>query len=245
MTILRGWKGAAAIGLLAFVIAVPVGAAFVQPTLAAIACPRCFGFAPLADGLYVESAMTDDDRAKLIAARTEGEKKVSDFYGELRTAPTMLACATRACADRLGSGNSKGAAYLSIGLRLSPDGLDPVIIAHERAHVELHGRIGLLNFWTGAIPTWFDEGLAVVVSDDPRYFHPASEADRCRTAPDGPMPERLKDWVKAAGSDHMLYARAACRVLRWTQRNGGHEAVLRLIDRINQGEAFGPVYLKP
>jgi hypothetical protein len=59
------------------------------------------------------------------------------------------------------------------------------------------------------------------------------------------MPERLKDWVKAAGSDHMLYARAACRVLRWTQRNGGHEAVLRLIDRINQGEAFGPVYLKP
>jgi hypothetical protein len=245
MTIFRGWKGTAAIAFVAFLIALPVGAAFVQPTLAAIACPRCFGFAPLADGLYVESTMTDDNRAKLIAARTEGEKKVADFYGGLQTAPTMLACATRACADRLGSGNSKGAAYLSIGLRLSPGGLDPVIIAHERAHVELHGRIGLLNFWTGAIPTWFDEGLAVVVSDDPRYFRPASEGDRCRTAPDGPMPERLKEWVKAASSDHMLYARAACRVLRWTQRNGGHEAVLRLIDRINQGEAFGPVYLKP
>jgi hypothetical protein len=245
MTIFRGWKGPTAIAVLAFLIALPIGVAFAQPGFAALICPRCFGFAPLQDALYVESTMPDDTRAKLFAARASGEKKVADFYGGLQTAPRILACATRACADRIGSGNSKGAAYLSVGLRLAPEGIDPVIIAHERSHVELHGRIGLLNFWTGAIPTWFDEGLAVVVSDDPRYFRPAAEGDRCRSTPDGPMPERLNDWLKAAGSDHMLYARAACRVLRWSERNGGRQAVLRLIDRINRGEAFGPVYLKP
>jgi hypothetical protein len=245
MTLFRGWRGVAAIALLAFVIAVPIGIAMVQPVLAALVCPRCFGFVLQSGELYVESTMPDETRAALTTALAEGEKKVADFYDGLRTAPRILACATRACVERLGGGGSKGAAYLSVGLRLAPDGLDPVIIAHERAHVELHGRIGLLNFWTGAIPTWFDEGLAAVVSDDPRYFRPVGEGDRCRAAPDGVMPERLNDWLKAASRDPALYARAACRVLRWTERNGGNAAILRLIERINRGEAFGPVYLRP
>lgn len=245
MTASRKRLSITAATLIAFLLAVPAGLALTQPTLAALVCPRCFGFAPHADGLYVESGMPDETRAQLSAALTEARQKVGAFYGGMQTTPRILACATRGCVDRIGGGGGKGAAYLTFGLRLAPDGIDPAVIAHELSHVELHGRIGLLNFWTGAVPTWFDEGLAAVVADDPRYFLPAGAGDRCRTSPEGTMPERREAWIRTASRDHALYARAACRVLRWVQRNGGHNAVLRLVARVNDGEAFGPVYLKP
>lgn len=245
MTVSRKRLSIAAATLAAFLLAVPAGLAFAQPTLAALVCPRCFGFAPHAENLYVESSMADETRAQLAATLAEARRRAGGFYGRLQTAPRVLACATRGCVDRLGGGGAKGAAYLTFGLWLAPDGIDPAVITHELSHIELHGRIGLLNFWTGAIPTWFDEGLAAVVADDPRYFLPAGPGDRCRTPPEGTMPERREAWIRSASRDHALYARAACRVLRWVQRNGGHDAVLRLVTRVNSGEAFGPVYLKP
>jgi hypothetical protein len=50
------------------------------------------------------------------------------------------------------------------------------ILAHEFSHVDLHTRIGLMRFLAGAIPAWFDESLAVIVSDDARYLKPGTTA---------------------------------------------------------------------
>ena len=35
-------------------------------------------------------------------------------------------------------------------------------------------------------------------------------------APSGPLPETLADWLRAAGADRQVYARAACAVSRRT-----------------------------
>lgn len=175
----------------------------------------------------------------------EGTKRVERFYGELTAAPVVLACATDACAQRLGSGSSRGAAYLTVALRLAPLGLNPVIIAHERSHIELHRRLGLWKFITGAVPSWFDEGVAVVVSGDPRYLRPAADGDRCLVVPRTPLPQTLAAWLRMAGQQHDLYAQAACRVVRWMQAHGGEPAVATLIERVGGGATFDTVYAMP
>jgi hypothetical protein len=140
---------------------------------------------------------------------------------------------------------ARGRSLAAFGLVLAPGGLDPVIIAHERSHIELHGRLGLVRFLAGGVPAWFDEGLAVVVSEDPRYLRPAGAGDRCRAAAAGPLPSGVRDWAHRAGADRELYARAACRVLRWMDAAGGPAAVSALIRRVAAGERFDALYNEP
>jgi len=93
----KRWHRFAAVGLIGFLIA-GAGIVFsVQPTLAALVCPRCFGFEQLSGGVFVDAAMPGPLRAQLASAMREGETKVADFYGELRATPEVLACATDSC----------------------------------------------------------------------------------------------------------------------------------------------------
>ncbi|WP_342154128.1 hypothetical protein [Methylorubrum sp. SB2] len=137
----------------------------------------------------------------------------------------MLLCATEACYRPLG-GCSRGITLLDRALILSPRGADAVIAAHELAHAELHRRIGLAATLGRAVPQWFDEGLAVVVSDDPRYLAPGP--DRCRVEPGGDLPASRAAWIETAEATG-LYARAACKVSRWLHVHGGAVGILRLV----------------
>jgi hypothetical protein len=223
---------AAAIGLAAGLLV------WSQPVMAAFVCPRCFGLERVAGNLWIERSMPAGAREQLALAAAEGERRLDAIYGALREHPIILACASEACWRRLGGSAARGIAYGSLGLRLSPRGLDPVIIAHERSHIELHGRVGLRRLLQGAVPAWFDEGLAVIVSDDDRYLLPAGAGDRCRAEPGRQMPSERRQWGRQAGADNTLYARAACRVSRWMQGAGGPAGIPGLLDRIAAGERF-------
>jgi hypothetical protein len=238
----KRWYRIAAISLVGLFIAGTGIVLSVQPTLAALVCPRCFGFEQLSGRVFIDAAMPEPVRVQLASAMREGETKVADFYGELRGAPEVLACATDICWHRLGGGGAKGVSYAGVGIRLAPHGIDPVIVAHERSHIELHERLGLAKFIVGAIPAWFDEGLAVIVSDDPRYLLANTEADRCRVKATGFFPMAPMEWTRAAGTDQYLYARAACRVLRWMNANGGNAAALILIQKVAEGVPFSEIY---
>jgi hypothetical protein len=124
---------------------------------------------------------------------------------------------------------------------LAPHGVDPVIVAHELSHIEFHQRLGPAR---DKVPQWFDEGLAVLVSDDPRHLLPHTAADRCRLAADQTLPQTLSQWQSAARANEHLYSKAACRVSQWVDARGGPPAILDLIDRLNEGEAFATVYAK-
>jgi hypothetical protein len=108
-------------------------------------------------------------------------------------------------------------AVLNRAVMLSPRGIDPVIAAHELSHVEFHERLGAQR---KQIPQWFDEGLAVLVSDDSRYLLAKTAADRCRVASDEELPSTLDAWPSAASADEQVYAKAACRVSRWVGVHG-------------------------
>lgn len=213
-----------------------------QPALAAFACPRCFGFERLQDSIYVDPAMTQAERIRLGEVISEGQARAAHYLGALHEHPVILACASPECSKRIGDKGARAVAYAQFGLKLAPRGLDSVTVAHELTHIEVHERLGMVRFLSGALPAWFDEGLAVVASDDPHYLLPEGSANRCRMEPSTDLPSSRKDWMRRAGADSRLYAQASCRLLRWSDAHGGRQALLAVIDRVSSGEPFERVW---
>ena len=206
------------------------------PAVAAASCPRCYGFDKVADNVYVEQGMSVELRATVQTTVDAARDRVRHFYGSLTGNPSVLVCATEPCYYRFG-GKSRGLAVLDQALFLSPRGSSLVIAAHELSHIELHHRLGLLKTVSKSIPQWFDEGVAVVVSDDPRYLGPVGPGDRCLKEPHGDLPESRAAWIETAQSAD-LYTQAACEVSRWIAGHGGPSAVARLVDAVANGTRF-------
>jgi hypothetical protein len=233
----RNWWLTAA---LSFVIAVAVAAIFMFPAAAAALCPQCFGFERTENSIYVERGMTEDARRDAIATVKQARERVRRFYGELLRNTPVLICATDACYQRLRGGGSRGMAIYDFALMLSPRGVSETIAAHELSHIEFHARIGAWHVFRDAVPTWFDEGLAVVVSDDARYLDPPGLTDRCRgTIME--LPATLREWLRDPRKD-ALYRGAACQVQGWLMARGGPAAALRLAKQIVGGTSFAEAY---
>ncbi|GAA1720291.1 hypothetical protein [Nonomuraea bangladeshensis] len=222
-------------GLAALVVAAAAGVVLAYPSVAATTCPGCYGLAELQPGVYAEPDLSEAQRRHVTDVVEQARQRVGAFYGGRESSPSVLVCLTDACYRRIGGGGERGIAVLNRAVMLSPRGADPVIASHELSHVELHVR---LRGKEEEVPQWFDEGLAVLVSGDPRYLAPETAGDRCLVDTGGALPESLKDWFGMAGRDPQAYAKAACQVSRWVQANGGRDAVLKLIDRLAAGDDF-------
>lgn len=222
-------------GVPVLVVAAVAALAIVYPQVGAVTCPRCYGFERVRDGLYAEGGASGAQRELLVGVFEQANARVDEYYGGKVTAPAIVACFSDGCYERIGGGGEKGVAVLNRAVMLSPRGIDTVIAAHEMSHVELDERLR----GDAKVPQWFDEGLAVVVSDDSRYLLPVTTAgaERCRVEPDGPLPESLGAWLKAAGADVMTYAKAACATTRVLKRI----TLPQLVDRLNAGESFGAI----
>ena len=223
-------------GFVVVLVATLAGLAVASPSFAATSCPRCYGLVRVHDDLYAETGLSTAQRQQLVDVFADANRRVSDFYDGRSGSPRVLACFTTGCYQRIGGGNERGKAVRDRAVMLSPRGIDAVIASHELSHVEFHRRLGSLR---GQIPQWFDEGLAVVVSDDPRYLLPDTAADRCRVHSDEALPVTLKEWLASASADDDMYAKAACRVSQWLGARDGHQAVADLVDRLDHGESFG------
>ncbi|WP_218061787.1 hypothetical protein [Planobispora rosea] len=228
------WLLAGLGGLLVAAVAV-VAVAF--PSVVAVTCPGCYGLEEVAPGLYAEPDLPPDRRRQVIEIMEAAGRRVRDFYGGRGSAPRVLVCATDDCYRRIGGGGERGIAILNRAVMLSPRGIHPVIAAHELSHVELDSRLG-----TAGVPKWFDEGLAVVVSGDPRYLAPETAPDRCLAEPGVVLPGIPGERPRAATDGERFYARSACRVSRWMSAAGGPAAVHRLIGRLAGGEDFAAVF---
>ena len=180
----------------------------------------------------------------MAAVLEQARGRVAAFYDSADTQPRVLVCVSDDCYRRIRSAGSRGNALLDLALQLSPRGIDPVIAAHELSHIELHHRIGRIRHLMGVIPAWFDEGVAVVVSDDRRYLMPPDAADRCLVRSDEALPSGMFEWRRAMGrnDNRQLYAKAACRVADWMRAKGGATTVTRLVARVAGGTSFGEAY---
>lgn len=220
-----------------------LGTLLAYPAAAAAACPQCYGFRALEPGVSVERGATGAQRDQVQRVVAASRKRVRRFYGRLLTHPRILVCETEPCYARFG-GRSRGKTLLDRVVVLSPRGISVVIASHELAHAQTHARIGLIRTVRGDLPRWFDEGLAVVVSNDPRYLAPEGAADRCRVPPDGPLPSSRGAWNRKVRSEP-LYAMAACQVSRWLDGRGGPKAVRTLLREVAAGVPFDVAYRSP
>jgi hypothetical protein len=223
----------------AALVAVAAGALILTaPAVAATVCPRCYGFSALGDGIYVDRG---DERYRRIVDRSK--QRITAFYGTRVSHPRVLICTTEACYRRIGGGGEKGKAIRNWSVMLSPRGANETIATHELSHVEFHERLGAAR---REVPHWFDEGLAVLVSEDPRYLRPPSNPDRCRLPYEQAAPVIHTDWRRAVtGGVDRPYRQAACVVSRWTSARGGPAAVPHLITLLRAGADFDTVLALP
>lgn len=139
-----------------------------------MACPSCYDLEKIASNVYVERTYTRKQRARMLRDLRLARRRVAAFFGPLQSDPRIVVCRSRACASIFGSQGARGVAYGWFAILLSPSRIFAVIAAHELVHIELHWRMGLSGWARGTVPVWFDEGLATIVSGDPRYRRDAN-----------------------------------------------------------------------
>jgi len=213
---------------------------FVSPASAAYICPSCYKLDRATDHVFVDRTMSADDRARLQEVVARATADVIAFYGSFGNQPTLLVCSTDECDHRLGGRGAAAVTYGTTFIRVSPRGVNETILSHEFSHVYLHGRIGPIRFLR-YVPAWFDEGLAVIVSNDTRYLkHGDTAKARCPEVADDTLPSSPRQWRHSAGLNHQLYAQAACRVLQWMEANGGKDGLLMAISGVASGDRSFP-----
>ena len=232
----------AALRRLAFALvalAVLSGAAlgFAYPLLPAALCPACFGLQVTQAGIVVQGETAPARQAELTDLTAQAAAHVAAELGPINTRYRVIFCSDADCATRL---RLRGAAGLTISMPLgavvyiAPQGAAPEILRHELAHVAIHHRAGLMASLNGRLPAWLDEGLAVIVSDDPAHLRAGQGIARC-AAPPVRLVANPFEFARAAAGDPGLYTRSACAALHFEAQLGGRAALLAAIDRLRDG----------
>jgi hypothetical protein len=90
------------------------------------------------------------------------------------------------------------------------------------------------------VPTWFDEGLAVLVSHDPRYLEITDgEVTGCKAGDWPQPPSNQREFRRRAATEtEALYTASACLTLDWLEEHGGIRAVPAMLGHIRSGDLF-------
>ncbi|MEF3698908.1 hypothetical protein [Desulfolutivibrio sp.] len=217
--------------------------------------PISLGMEMVAPKIFVNPDMSFEDREKAARIVVEAQERIMDFYGGTISTPDILICSTYECFSGLGGTCQRGLQIGKSKILLSPKGFATPILAHELSHAELRARMdapldGILGI--PSVPTWFDEGLAVAVSDEPAHSEKIWEeiVAAKMAVPKIESLNSLKEWNKAAqqfgdvdysmgvpGKLCVVYATAGHEVRKWYLRVG-REGLLKLIDEVKSGEDF-------
>ena len=222
---------------------------------AKLLAPESFGFTPLSPNIYVETGADEATRTKLRGAMEKAENAIRAAYGGVGSHPIVNACVSDKCYDSFG-GMGSMAKVCGNRILLSPRGLNWHFIAHEWSHDEIRTRLTFSAWWH--MPQWFDEGVAVAISEAPEHSENQWQLLVASNIP-RPTPEELhtfktmREWLSAIhryGDDknierkargepeyHILYAAAGHEVRPWLAKVGS-KGLLILIDRLNSGEQF-------
>lgn len=207
------------------------------------------GLQAITPHIHVEPAMDGMTRARLMQTITEAERAIGATYGSVRSRPPVYACVTIHCYTHLGGTYGSTAEALDDRILLSPTGLNWHFIAHEWAHVELFKRMTPAA-WK-QLPQWFNEGLAVAISQEAEYSENAWQYLLTTRTPHPSYPElralrTQSQWTGAVSFYQQanispVYTAAGHVVRHWLAAVG-NQGVLVLIQRMNAGESFDAAY---
>jgi hypothetical protein len=221
--------------------------------------PESFGLTPITPGIYVETGTDEATKAKLRDALGKAENAIRAAYGSVNSRPVVHACISESCYEAFG-GRSSVAKVYGDRILLSPRGLNWHFLAHEWSHAEMRSRLTISAWWH--MPQWFDEGVAVAVSEAPEH---AESHWKFLTESNVSRPTReelhtfksLREWLgavhrygedrnierKAKGEPEIrpVYAAAGHELRPWLAKTGS-PGLLGFIERLNGGEDFDAAY---
>ncbi|MBY0573580.1 MAG: hypothetical protein K2P84_07855 [Undibacterium sp.] len=221
--------------------------------------PETFGFERVTDKVYIEAGADAATRTLLQDEIRRAEQAMQVTYGAALSQPVFHACLSEQCLYHFGGEGTFAKAYGN-RILLSRRGLNWHFIAHEWSHAELVKRLDLLA-WR-EMPQWFDEGLAVAVSEAPEHAeqhwqyldaHGIAKPNRDELL----TLKKLAQWLAAGeryqdGKNaerrsrgeqeiHALYAAAGHEVRPWFAQVGT-AGLLALIAQLNAGIDFADTY---
>ena len=221
--------------------------------------PETFGFVAVGPNIYIEQTADDAAKSQLREAMAKAKEAISGTFGDAKASAVVNACVTERCFWAHGGRGEIAKAYGN-RILLSPRGLNWHFIAHEWSHAEMSTRLRL--FAWKRMPQWFDEGVAVAVSQAPQHseqhwqFLVASNIHR-PTREELYTFKKLDEWIDAVRrySDnknterrargeteiHSLYAAAGHEIRPWLGQVGT-PGLLAFIEKLNAGEAFEVAY---
>jgi hypothetical protein len=171
------------------------------PLLTYAAFPPARRLLPALAGLDCDSQRVCVDSSELRheadTLYMEARRFVQERLGPLERPPRMIFCHSNSCASYFGLTTSKAQTTGPFGTVIGPDAWLPYIVRHELIHQIQNERLGVLRIHSG--PTWFIEGMAYSLSDDPRpNLGPPWQAyrDRFNTWYAGVQKPNL--WIEAA-----------------------------------------------
>jgi hypothetical protein len=122
------------------------------------------------NSIYISEGSSSGETDSLVILLKAANQRLSGFWGNKLSEPTIIFCHTDELYRQYGSTNGSPANYFGTPLGtyvvISPQGLNIDVISHEMCHAELTHRIGWLTM-SREIPQWFNEGIALMV--DYRY----------------------------------------------------------------------------
>ncbi|MBT9456848.1 MAG: hypothetical protein IV097_09520 [Burkholderiaceae bacterium] len=217
--------------------------------------PEVFGLVPAGPQLYVEQGTDAATQAALRVAMGQAEAAIRAAFDSVSSRPVVHACLSEQCLAAFG-GEGNIAKVYGNRILLSARGANWQFIAHEWSHAELLARLSL-PAWL-RVPKWFDEGLAVALSEAPehseQHWQHLVGADIARPSTAELLNLRSRrQWLEAHRlySDnknaerrargeveiHALYAAAGHQVRPWLAA-AGRPGLLALIARLNEGQDF-------
>jgi len=221
--------------------------------------PEYFGLVSIDENVYIEAEADEEEKLGLSNAVVVASEKVYNAYQGVESRPTIHACLTEECYSSFGGMGSRAKVY-GDHILLSPRGLNWHFLAHEWSHDEIRSRL-TFGAWL-RLPQWFDEGLAVAISEAPEHseahwdFLVETNVER-PTRKELLTFKTLSQWLDAVhhygetknaernanGEPEIrpVYTAAGHEVRPWLRRVGS-QGLIELIERLNNGEEFEAVY---
>jgi len=197
---------------LAGVTLVLIGVMAVQA--AAQGLPSRRGMAQAAPGLWIDAAATGAEIAAIRDRIAGASVKVAGRLGAAQPVEWWI-CTTKAC-DSANGMKARGITYGASLITLNANaGRDPGVYVHELTHATLHGALPLGGLFSTALPLWFDEGVAVILSGEPPA---AAKKAACAKPQKGRLPQNAREFNRMAPNAKKalpVYTRSACAVRDW------------------------------
>ena len=117
----------------------------------------------------VSSTLCIDDASQVERAQglySEALAFVTANIAEVEGAPRVVFCSTQACADSFGLGARSAVTLGTMGTVIGPKAWKAHYARHELIHYVQGKKLGVLPLL--AKPSWFVEGMAYGLSEDPR-----------------------------------------------------------------------------